>query len=103
MTFTDLKPAVLGSVALVLPFAILQAFHMTLTRQNAPGLIVLFGLLWLLPLVFLTLLMSIVRCARTANRFSLALRVVAVAAIALLWATLLVDQMPCFMGVPNCD
>lgn len=98
----SLRPAALVSVALVLPLAILQTLHSPLTRQNAPGLIVLFGLLWFLSFAFLTLLISIARNP-AANPFQLALRVAVVAVIALLWTTLLMDQMPCFLGVPNCD
>lgn len=55
---TNLKGAVIISFLLVLPFAILESLSATINRQNAPGLIVLFGL---------------------------------------------IDQLPCFMGVPNCD
>jgi hypothetical protein len=31
------------------------------------------------------------------------LRVVFLAFIARMWIGILIDQMPCFLGVPNCD
>ena len=89
-----MKVAALASSVLVLPLLILEALHTTLTRQNAPGLIVLFGLLWLLPALFVLIL-------RTSG-YRL-LRVAALLAIALFWGGVVADQMPCFLGVPNCD
>ena len=105
---TDLRSAALGSFILVLPLAILEAVNTTLTRQNAPGLIALFGLLWLLPVAFLVLLMSIVRSVRAGNGamgnpVRLLLGVAVVLVLALMWGGLVVDQTPCFLGVPNCD
>lgn len=38
-----------------------------------------------------------------ANPFSLVLRVAVLILIAWLWIGSVVDQMPCFPGVPNCD
>lgn len=38
-----------------------------------------------------------------ASVLRLAPRVVLVILIAWLWVGLVVDQMPCFLGVPNCD
>jgi uncharacterized membrane protein len=104
----SLKSAALVSFVLVLPFAVLESLNNTITRQNAPGLAVLFGLLWLLPAAFIIILMPVVRAVRAgqslaANPFNLALRVASLALIASMWAGILFDQMPCFMGVPNCD
>ncbi len=61
------KWAALVSFILMLPFAILESLHHTITKQNAPGLIVLFGLLWLLPMAFIVILVPIVRNARAGN------------------------------------
>jgi hypothetical protein len=104
----DLRSAALVSFILVLPLATLESLNQTMTRQNAPGLFVLFGLLWLLPTAFIVTLMPVVRSVRaghslTANPLNLLLRVASLALIAVLWGGLLADQMPCFMGVPNCD
>ena len=104
----DLTSAALISSILILPFALLESLNNTITRQNAPGLIVLFGLLWLLPVAFIFILMPVVRNLRAghglmADPVNLLLRVALLALVALMWAGLLIDQMPCFMGVPNCD
>ncbi len=47
---SNLGSAVLISFILVLPFAILESLFNTINKQNALGLIVLFGLLWRLSL-----------------------------------------------------
>ena len=104
----DLKSAALISFIFVLPFSILESLNQTITRQNAPGLIVLFGLLWLLPMAFVVILAPIVRKLRAghslmADPVNLLFRVALLALIAMMWGGLLLDQMPCFMGVPNCD
>ena len=104
----NLKSAALLSLILVLPFALLESLNNTITNQNAPGLIVLFGLLWLLPVAFIVILVPLVRKVRAGrsvgeNPINLVLRVALLALIATLWGGLLIDQMPCFMGIPNCD
>jgi uncharacterized membrane protein len=68
----------------------------------------LFGILWLLPVTFILILMPIVRNVRAGNRIrvnpiSLLLRVAFLILIAWLWVGIILDQMPCFLGVPNCD
>jgi len=105
---TTLGSAALISFILVLPFAILESVNHTITRQNAPGLIMLFGLLWLLPTVFIVILAPIVRTVRAgsgilAHPISLLFRIAFLAIIAMMWGGLLIDQLPCFLGVPNCD
>lgn len=105
------KYAALISLGLVLPFVILESINNTLTRQNAPGLIVLFGLLWLLPMAFFALLLPMLPSLRTARSetsepagpFSLLFRISFLILIAVTWGLLVVDQLPCFLGTPNCD
>lgn len=98
-------PAIVSSV-LVLPFMILELVN---RRDFHEGfLIVLFGLMWLLPLSFIVILMPILRGLPAGNRnmpspLGLLPRVVLLILIAWLWIALLIDQMPCFLGVPNCD
>jgi hypothetical protein len=104
----NLREASLIGFILVLPFAILESLSHTINRHNAPGLIVLFGLLWLLPTAFIAILVPLVRSARAgqslmANPFTLLSRVALLALIVMVWGGILIDQMPCFMGVPNCD
>ena len=104
----NLISAALISFILVLPFAILESLNYTITKQNTPGLIVLFCLLWLLPTAFILILVPIVRTARAGqslmvNPLTLLSRVALLALIAMMWGGILIDQMPCFVGVPNCD
>ena len=108
-TFTaNLRTAAIISFILVLPFAILEALNNTITRQNAPGLMLLFGVLWLLPTAFLLILMPMVRTVRAgdsimANPISLLFKVTFLVLIVTIWGWGFIDQLPCFLGVPNCD
>ena len=105
---SNLGAAALISFLLVLPFAILEYTFNTVTKQNVSGLIVLFGLLWLLPVAFMVILEPIVRTLRAGNSImatpiNLLFRVAILVLIAMMWGGLLYDQFPCFLGVPNCD
>jgi hypothetical protein len=105
---TDLGPAVLISFLLVLPFVILEFLFNTPTRQSAPGILALFGFLWLLPTAFIVVLAPMARTVRAgsgimANPVALLVRVAFLVLVAMVWGSLLVDQLPCFLGVPNCD
>jgi uncharacterized membrane protein len=102
-----MSAAVISSI-LVLPFAILESLNNTITRQNAAGLLLFFGLLWLLPTVFIVILVPIVRTARAGNGFksnhmNLLVRVAFLALIAMMRGGIIIEQIPCFMGIPNCD
>lgn len=107
--YIDLKSAALLSLVLVLPFALLESLNHPISPQNAPDVLLLFGLLWLLPTAFILILVPLVRKVRAghrsaaANLINLVSRVALLALIAMLWGSLLIDQMPCFMGVSNCD
>jgi len=101
------SPAIISFI-LVLPFMILEFMFNTVTKQNAPGLTVLFGLMWLLSMLFIVILMPLVRNVRAgnsimANPINFLLRASLLAFIAMMWTGILIDQWPCFMGVPNCD
>ncbi len=106
---TNLGSAAIISFIIVLPFVILEfLFNTTLTKQNALGLTPLFGILWLLPMAFIVILVPIVRTLRAgnsimANPISLLFRVAFLALIAMMWGGIISDQLPCFLGVPNCD
>jgi len=106
--FTTLGVAALISFILVLPFVILESLNNTITKQNATDLTALFGMLWLLPTAFIVILAPIVRTVRAgnsvmANPITLLVRVAFLALIAWTWGFAIVDQLPCFLGVPNCD
>lgn len=105
---TTLGSAALISFILTLPFAILESLNNTITRQNAPGLIALFGVMWLLPTAFIVILAPIARTIRAGNSIlarpiSLLFRVAFLVLIAWMWGFAVIDQLPCFLGVPNCD
>ena len=98
-------PAILSS-ALVLPFMILESMNRRAFYEAFP--IPLFAIMWLLPLSFFLILMPIVRNLQaqersTAQLLSLLLGVVFLILLAWLWVGLIHDQMPCFLGVPNCE
>ena len=104
--FTNLRSPAIISFILVFPFMILELLNRRNFHEGLP--IPLFGILWLLPILFIITMMPIVRNIRTGNRIIanpiiLLLRVFFLAFIAWMWVGILIDQMPCFMGVPNCD
>lgn len=66
----------------------------------------LFVLLWVLPAVLFWLTISafqVLRSDRAQASGSLILRVIVLGVVAWFWIATLTDQMPCFLGVPNCD
>lgn len=103
----DLVMAAIIGFILVLPLAILEALNNTITKENVFGLLLLFGVLWLLPTAFIVILTSILRSTRgkrlAANPMTLSLKFASLALIAIVWGWGLMDQLPCFLGVPNCD
>ena len=95
--------AILSSV-LVLPFVILEIINRGGIDTRFP--VVLFALMWGLAFVFFAGSIAIARNARAgimASPLSLAARIVILLVIAVFWTGLAVDQMPCFLGVPDCD
>ena len=105
---TNLRSPAIISLILVLPFVILEFMFNPVNQQDAPGLTVLFGLLWLFPMAFIIILRPLVRNVRVGNSImrnpmKLLLRVAFLVLIATMWGGILVDQLPCFVGVPNCD
>jgi hypothetical protein len=110
----NLRSAAIISFLLVLPFAILEfmfniAYKPTaLSLKKALDLTVLFGLLWLLPVTFITILLPMVRNVQVGNRIMarpihFLLSVAFLALIAIMWGGIVIDQWPCFIGVPKCD
>lgn len=102
------KAAAMISFILVLPFALLDLLFNPSHRQNLLDPFVLFGLLWLLAVVFIVISAPMVRSVRAGNNIlmnpvTLLLRVAVLVAVAWLWGVAIIDQLPCFIGVPNCD
>jgi hypothetical protein len=92
------------SLFLVLPFIILELINRRNFSTDFP--LPLFGMMWLLTFSFILLLIPVARSLRKkhlTNPLGLAAKVVLLAVIASIWVRLVVDQLPCFLGVPNCD
>ena len=98
--------AALTSFALILPFAILQLNQNMKCGALTFAVVALFGLLWLLPTLSIGTSLRLLRSSSSAGRIArgrLLLGAAIVLAAALVWASLLADQFPCILGVPNCD
>jgi hypothetical protein len=105
--FVTLRNAALTGFLMVLPFMLLEAITTSgFAHLGFP--LGLFIFMWLLAAIFALLLLPIVQTIRAgniamANPLFLALRVILMLLIAWAWIGLVVDQMPCFLAVPNCD
>jgi hypothetical protein len=104
--YFNLRSSALIGLLFVLPFIVLELVNRQ--RFHEPFPVVLFGFMLLLAACFVIILLPIVRAVTagtnlTANPVSLVLRIVCLVMIASLWGSLIADQMPCFLGVPNCD
>ena len=102
----NLKTSAIVSSLLVIPLVVLELINRY--RLPEPFPFALFGFMWLLPLLFTLILVPLARNLRAggsgkANYLGLVPRIVLLILIASIWITLLIDQIPCFLGVPNCD
>jgi hypothetical protein len=98
--------SLLLSWASVLPFVVLELVNRRGFQEDFP--FALFGVMALLSAAFVLILTPVVRAGRTgrgvvANPTGLLLRVALLIPLAWLWVVLVLDQAPCFLGVPNCD
>ena len=91
---------------IVIPFMIMEV----VTTQNLNSIfnVPLFGIMWFLPIIFILILMPIVRDVRAGNNLTakpviLVFSLILLVLIVLAWSGIVADQMPCFLGVPNCD
>lgn len=105
-TLANLRLPAIISLILVIPFMIMELVNRQNLNNDFP--IPLFIIMWLLPMIFIVILMPIVRNVQMGNSLmahpiNLLIRVVFLILIAWMWISLLIDQMPCFLGVPNCD
>jgi hypothetical protein len=103
---TNLKlPAIISSI-LVAPFMVLEFVNRRHFHESFP--VPLLSLLWLLPVVFVLILRPVVRNVRAgkgikAYPISFLLAVIFLVLTAWIWVGTILDQMPCFLGIPNCD
>ena len=102
----DLLGATAASVALVLPFILLELINRRVFNEEFP--FGLFAILWVVAFSFILILrrvMSDLRSRGTARRrpLSTTVRLASLVFLAWSWVALIQDQMPCFLGVPLCD
>jgi hypothetical protein len=107
MLANPISAVVISFIFFVLPFMILEwATRSDLPRSDASPL--LWIVMWLPSAIFIAILMPIVRNFRRAgnsvlaNPVSLLLRVGILVFLAWTWGTLVIDQMPCFLGGSGC-
>jgi hypothetical protein len=99
----------LMSLILVVPFAFLELRYNTETSHNLIHFpLPLFGILWFLGTVFLITVAQLVRTVYAGDSLlahpgTLLLRLALLACVAWIWGIIIIDQLPCFLGVPNCD
>lgn len=103
--FDAAASAVISSM-LVMPLLFLEQVNRRNFDEGFP--LPLFVILWLLPLVFSLILFPILRSARAGSmlasgRLGLLLKFSLLILVSSLWIGIALDQMPCFLGVPNCD
>jgi len=101
-----LRSPALISLLFVIPFMIMEV--VTTQNLNAIVNVPLFGIMWFLPMIFILILMPIMRNVHAGNNLTakpviLVFSVILLVLIALAWGGIVADQMPCFLGVPNCD
>jgi cation transport ATPase len=104
--FITLRPPALISLLLVIPFMVMEVVNRRGFDEGFP--IPLFAMMWILPVIFILTGMPILRNLRAGSSLmtqpvNLLIRVVVLVLVAVLSTGLLLDQMPCFLGVPNCD
>ena len=97
--------ASLVSLALVLPFAAFELRQNGLHAERTPDYVVLFGLLWALPMAFLVTSTGILQSLRSGKgpRVAMGFKLTLLLFFAAAWMSIVNDQLPCFMGAVNCD
>lgn len=106
---TTFGAAALFGLLLIAPFALMEYWNTPAIRSGEVGFpVILFFGLWIMPVIFFVGASPTVRSVRAgesvlAHPISLVLRVIFLALLAIGWLNLIRDQMPCFLGVPNCD
>ena len=102
----NLASSAIFGFLVVLPFIVLELVNARPIGVSFP--FALFGVMWILASIVLSLAIPLVRDLRAgksvaATPVNLILRVSVVVLVAVVWTGIVNDQMPCFMGVPNCD
>ena len=97
-------PAII-SLLLVIPLLVLELINQKPTITDFP--VVLFVTLWVVPFAFILIFMSLVRSTRTnglmSAPFLFLIKYAGLLLLAWFWVSVVLDQIPCFLGIPNCD
>lgn len=104
----DLPRAVIAGILAVLPFVVLEIACNRAAPITLPDAILLFGLLGLLGMVFAAVCLSLWRdlqSGRSPSTWSSLqwLRIFMLVMTFVVWISIVIDQMPCFLGLPDCD
>lgn len=103
---TNYVAVVIIGLLVTLPFALLEwaTYDSSLLRSSFP--IPLFVGMWVAAGVFFYLALSIVRTLRGrtigTRPYLFGFKAIAAALIAWTWTSLVIDQMPCFLGATGC-
>ena len=104
----DLRFAANVGLALMTPLLALELIFNganrvgVITTEYLAGVVVLFAIIWALPTAFVALLGRLTVDGVSGKSMSI-LASAALILLAWFWVALVVDQWPCFIGVPNCD
>lgn len=98
--------SVLIGLLSTIPFVVLEWVNRRDYAEDFP--FVLFGMMWLMAAVSTAILAPIIKDMRAgkslkSNWVSLLVRGVILVGVVIGWASLVADQMPCFLGVRYCD
>lgn len=97
---TITRSAIISTLA-VLPFLVLELVN---TPRPSTFPLSLFVLLWLVPFFVLLLLLPARRWLQDKNMApQFWIRLIAAAVLYVFWLGVLIDQLPCFLGEPDCD
>ena len=100
---TDIRSAALLSLLLVLPLLTLELLLNQSTNWGT-GSVVLYGSLYLLAISLVLAFIFVARIARARQSgFKLFAGALVLGVLGFVLGSLVIDQMPCFLGVPNCD
>jgi len=102
-TVLRLKVAAIAGSVVILPFVVAELVNRRQFKEQFP--FVLFGTLWLLAATIIAIAMPMVRAQDPAfeGAAKRATRIVLLIALVAVFGRILIDQMPCFLGVPGCD
>jgi hypothetical protein len=93
---------VFAALIITFPFMALEFKNQHYSARDFP--VALFAFLSAVSAVIALLWMSILRSIKTAgNRLLILARFTLLLSLAILWWEIVNDQLPCFLGVPNCD